>query len=192
MSDLVEASRDRAERAYAVWSTDGGADMEKTAALCGIPVRTLYYYRSRDNWDGRLELERHGDTQSAVTLAAQMVRGAMPRVVEKMLWICFGDKPLIDPRTGTLQVHPETGTPIMVPAADNKDALQAGRWLLQYGFLSAGEVLRGEGEFPDPITNYGRSAGDAGTPNSAREQARDILNANYQAVNTRRKAGKRR
>jgi hypothetical protein len=192
MSDLVEASRDKAERAYAIWSTDGGADIEKTAALCGIPVRTLCYYKRRDHWEGRLELERHGDTQSAVTLAAQMVRAAMPRVVEKLQWICFGDKPLIDPHTGTLQLDPETGKPIMVPAADNKDALQAGRWLLQYGFLSAGEVLRGEHELPYPITNDGRSAGVAGTPNSAREQARDILNANYQAANTRRSPGKRR
>lgn len=191
MSDLVEASHDKAERAYAIWSTDGDCDVEKTAQLCGIPARTLYYYRRRDHWDGRLERERLANTAEAVLLAANMVRAGMPHVVESMQMICYGTKPLIN-ADGRVVINPDTGKAVMIPMSHDKDRVAAGRWLLQFGFISATEVLRDEQEVPDPVTTYSCSAGDAGRPRSAREEARDILNANYAMANTRRSPGKRR
>jgi hypothetical protein len=184
-----EGSRDKSERAYAVWSTEAGCDMEKTASICGIPLRSLYHYKSRDNWENRFDLEKLGDTDDAVVLAAQIIRGGMPRVAEKMLYLCVGEKPVLN-ADGQVTYHPETGKPLMMPAAEDKDAITAARWLMQYGLASAADILRGDDK-PLP----GVSLPKGYEPGSTKEltpgqQARDILNANYSLHNSR--SGKRR
>lgn len=194
MSELDTTTRDdRAEYAYAVWSTEAGGDTAKTAAITGIPRSSIQRWRKQDDWDKRLDIETFADTAQAVERAAQMVRAAMPQVMERMIGIVIGTKPQLD-TSGHVVINPDTGKVIMIPIAENKDSINAARWLMQYGMMSAYDVLKegSSGGFAYD-TPWGSAGPDSGpkTPVSAREQSRDILNAQYAMSNTR-KAGRGR
>lgn len=181
-----DASRsDKAELAYAIWSSEAGGDTQKTADLSGIPRSTVQRYMREDGWQKRHELEQLGDTAEAVILAANMVRAGMPQVVESMQMICYGTKPLINAQ-GHIVTHPDTGRPVMVALAENKDKVAAGRWLLQFGLMGAIDILR-DGNAPSAYdTPYGANKDIGAATPSRSEQARDILNANYALANTRK------
>ena len=187
MSDQELQTRDeKSEMAYAVWSTEGQGDTAKTSAITGIPRSTIQRYMREDGWERRYELEQMGDTQDAVFRAARMVQGAMPEIAARMIGIACGTKPLVNTE-GRVVTNPETGRPVMVPIAENKDSINAARWLMQYGFMSAVDLLRDGNAATSYDSPWGTgSAPSINSPTSYAEKSRDILNANYAAANTRK------
>lgn len=115
----------------------------------------------------------------------------MPSVVERQIAIAAGTKPLINSE-GKVVINPDTGKVVMIPLAENKDSTNAARWLMQYGMMSAIDVLR-DGASPSAYdTPYGASGnGSVASGSSTAEQVRNIINANYQDASSR-KGPKRR
>lgn len=187
MMEIEATNREeRAELAYAIWSTEAAGSVAKTAELTGFPVPSIQRWKREDNWHRRLESERFGDTNEAVEHAANMIRSAMPQVAERMISIAAGTRPLVN-NEGKLVIDPETNKPVHVPMADNKDAINAARWLMQYGMMSAYDILRDGATGTQAMP---AAYGLGGPPQSNTDKLTSIINATYQENNTR--TGKKR
>lgn len=183
MIERQDPSRnEKAEEAYAVWSTEAAGDTAKTADLTGIPRSTIQRYMREDDWHGRLQNERFADKRVAVETAVGMVQEAMPAVVARMISIVTGTKPRTNAK-GEL-IRDDQGKIIHDPLADNKDAVSAARWLMQYGMMSAYDILTDGASRALPMDQaYG--AGGVSLPQNPSERARDIINAQFAENNTR-------
>ncbi len=108
MMEIEATNREeRAELAYAIWSTEAAGSVAKIAELTGFPVPSIQRWKREDNWHRRLASERFGDTNDAVEHAANMIRSAMPQVAERMISIAAGTRPLVN-NEGKLVIDPET------------------------------------------------------------------------------------
>lgn len=182
MNEVATQSRDdRAELAYAVWSTEAAGDTQKTADITGFPRPSIQRWMREDDWQRRLDNERFGDTNYAVERAANMMRAAMPQVAERMIAIAAGTKPLVNGE-GKVVINPDTGKPVYVPVAEHKDSINAARWLMQYGMMSAYDILRDGATGTQAMP---AAYGLGGPPQDNRDKLTSIINATYQENNTR-------
>jgi hypothetical protein len=185
MSDLMPDDNERAEAAWHVWLTDGNQDAAKTAAITGIPVRTIRYYAQTRDWMAKLNSMAGAEAGASAVRAHQMMRAGMPMVVQRMLRIVGEMRPL---RTtnGELVRDPTTGETVMVPASEDRDAIQAAKVLSMHAL--AGVTYEGEANASEGLWRHG---GEALENQSLQAQAAAILEATVADVNTRQKKGRR-
>ena len=135
---------ERADEAFAVWSSAGARNATETARILGVPASTVRYWARAYGWHERDWAAREAEADAAARLALRATHVAMPDVVAKLLRVCLGEKPL---RNRQGKIVYEDGEPVMVPAATNRDALHAGKVLLDSGLLGA---ARGSSRDDDP------------------------------------------
>ena len=155
-------------------------DTAKTAELSGIPARTIRYYAARDGWAERWLAEADPEAATMAAIARAEIRGNLPAVVRRLVVIAAGTRPVRD----------ETGRVVGEAfAASDKDAIQAGKLLLQYG-LGEG-IARGVEPLLDVPSRLALPHDAGAGPSSAFAQASAILAAKIAGTNTRKARGPR-
>ena len=181
--------------AYRIWCAEGEQSTRKTAQLLGIPLRTVQYWRSTDDWQRRWLAQSAPESEVSRDQARVLARHASPAVMRRMLSIVVGEKPV---RTADgSPVLDEEGRPVMQWASEDRDAINAGKLIALYGIgngtqdeVSEAVIYPGTytDSHPDPQPN-----GTEPSIEAVRAKASAMLEATVGAVNTRTNTkGKRR
>jgi hypothetical protein len=123
---------DRVEEGFQIWSTEADRNDTRTAELMGVPQSTISYWHRAYRWDERYLTFIQPDGELMAGVAVATIRAGLPAVTERLLQIATAKKPVYD----------AAGKPIgEVYAAQDRDAIQAAKLLVQYGLgdpLAAG------------------------------------------------------
>jgi hypothetical protein len=115
---------DRVEEGFQIWSTEAERNDTRTAELMGVPQSTVSYWHRTYHWDERYLTFIQPDGQLMAGVALAGMRAGLPAVTERLLHIATAKKPVYD----------AAGQPIgEVYAAQDRDAIQAAKLLVQYG-----------------------------------------------------------
>jgi hypothetical protein len=115
---------DRVEQGFTIWSTEADRNDTRTAELMGVPQSTVSYWHRTYHWDERYLTFNQSDGQLMAGVALAGMRAGLPAVTARLLHIATAKTPVFD----------AAGQPIgEVYAAQDRDAIQAAKLLVQYG-----------------------------------------------------------
>jgi hypothetical protein len=121
---------ERAELAYQVWASEADQNLKKTAAITGIPYRSIAYYAASRGWQQRYLEQMAPESERAALLARNRMRLKLPELEEE-LWMIIAGKAPLRAFDGTIVTLPN-GDPILDYAAQPRDRAYAIKLYLEY------------------------------------------------------------
>lgn len=178
--DLESLSEpDKWRLVYEIWATDGEQSDEKTAEVCGIPRRTISYHRNKENWARRYKDEKIGLSNADVDVARIRWKRLLISGMARMEAIVYGKVEMRD-HMGKVVLDEATGKPVMVWAADHKDAVSAYRAIMDT--VTNRDM---SGAAPETFDITPRAISEGETVDDPALLAAQILEDTQQQVNTR-------